>query len=69
MEDEIGTAAGTIWQLLAEHGVQSVAKLKQRTKLSEPLLLMGLGWLAREGKLQIVRTKSTTQVSLREGGL
>lgn len=50
MEAEIGDAAGTIWQYLAQHGETSLAQLRQETKLADQLLFMGLGWLAREGK-------------------
>jgi hypothetical protein len=49
MEGEIGDAAGMIWQYLNEHGQTTLGKLRQGTKLSDQLLLMGVGWLAREG--------------------
>ncbi len=55
MDDEIGAAAGATWRQLHEHGELTPAKLKQRTKLPEQLLLLGLGWLAREGKVRFVR--------------
>ncbi len=67
METEIGQAAGTIWrQLDAQHGTTTLGKLKQTTRLSDPLLLMGLGWLAREGKVTLVRRARSLEVSLRE---
>jgi len=66
MEVEIGLAAGTIWQYLDEHGVTTLSKLGQGTKLSDQLLLLGVGWLAREGKLRLVREGSTVGVDLSE---
>jgi hypothetical protein len=36
-------------------------------KVSDQLLLMGVGWLAREGKISIVQQGRTVKVSLREG--
>jgi winged helix-turn-helix protein DUF2582 len=48
MEAEIGIAAGMIWRYLDQHGETSLSQLKRATKLSDQLLLMGLGWLARE---------------------
>jgi hypothetical protein len=66
VEARIGAAAGVIWQQLAEHGATPVATLKQRTKLTEPVLLMALGWLAREGKLEFDETKRALRVALRE---
>src|SRR2546428_10414438 len=55
MEAEIGDAAGAIWQYLDEHGVTTLSKLRQGTKLPDQLLLLGIGWLAREGKLRLGR--------------
>lgn len=67
MEAEIGQAAGTIWrELHAQHRTTTVGKLKQTTKLSDQVLLMGLGWLAREGKVTFVRRGRSLEVSLRE---
>jgi len=53
MEHEIGEAAGQIWRWLEENGEATVARLKQDTKLTEPLVYMGIGWLAREGKIEL----------------
>ena len=65
MEAEIGDAAGTIWQYLAQHGETTLSRLKQQAKLPEPIVLMGIGWLAREGKLRLVREGRTVTVDLR----
>jgi hypothetical protein len=65
MEEEIGHAAGTIWRYLDRHGESSVAKLKQGTKIPERLLLMGCGWLAREGKVELATEGRSLQVSLK----
>jgi hypothetical protein len=67
MEATIGDAAGMIWEYLSEHGQTSLGRLRQGTKLSDQFLLMGVGWLAREGKVSIVRQGRTVKVSLREG--
>jgi Winged helix-turn-helix domain (DUF2582) len=66
MEGEIGGAAGVIWQFLDQHGETVLNRLKQGTKLSDQMLLMGLGWLAREGKLALVRQGRTLRIGLRE---
>src|SRR2546428_10498500 len=68
MEAEIGDAAGAIWQYLDEHGVTTLSKLRQGTKLPDQLLLLGVGWLAREGKLRLVWGGRTGGVDLRERG-
>ena len=64
MEHEIGEAAGQIWRWLEAKGETTVTGLKQETKVSEPLLHMALGWLAREGKITLTRDKRTLKVSL-----
>ncbi len=68
MEAEIGDGAGMIWQYLKEHGPTTLGRLRHGTKLSDQLLLMGVGWLAREGKVSVVQQGRTVQLSLREGG-
>jgi len=38
-----------------------------RFALTEPVLLMALGWLAREGQVTLLRVRNSLQVS-RKGG-
>jgi hypothetical protein len=65
MEAEIGKAAGIGWEYLDQHGETTLSKLKQGTKLSEQILLMALGWLAREGKLNFVQDRKSLKLSLK----
>ena len=65
MEAEIGKAAGISWEYLDQHGETTLSKLKQGTKLSEQILLIALGWLAREGKLNFVQDGRSLKVSLK----
>jgi hypothetical protein len=67
MEAEIGDAAGTIWRYLEEHGETTLSRLRQGAKLPEQMVLMGIGWLAREGKLRLVREDRTVKVDLGSG--
>jgi hypothetical protein len=55
MDTQIGEAAGRIWHYLAEHGETTVRQLQRGTTLPERLVLMGVGWLAREDKLCLVQ--------------
>lgn len=66
MEGDIGHAAGVIWRHLSGRGESSLSKLKQETGVSEQLLFMAIGWLAREGKVEIVRDGRSLRVRLRE---
>lgn len=66
MEAEIGNAAGVIWRFLDRHGETTLAELKQGTKLSDRLLLMGIGWLAKEEKLSLVKEGRALTIRLKE---
>lgn len=55
MNEEIGVAAGQVWQALADNGELSLAQLKKVTGLNAPLLDWAVGWLAREDKLAFTR--------------
>lgn len=65
MEADIGHTAGIIWRHLSERGESSLSKLKQETKVSDQILFMAVGWLAREGKLEITRDGRSVMVRLR----
>jgi hypothetical protein len=66
MVDEIGETAGEIWTALVEENkAMTVGQLKKKTKLPEDLLYMGIGWLAREDKLQFSGTSEIMEVSLK----
>ena len=64
MLDEIGITAGEIWHYLEENSEASVGKLKQELKLTDRMILLGLGWLAREGKLDIQKRQRATYFML-----
>lgn len=65
MIDKVGDAAGKIFQFLEKNGEVSVLKLKTGLKLSNSLVCMGIGWLAREDKLNIKDAKKDVKVSLK----
>jgi hypothetical protein len=65
MESSIGDAAGVVWRYLDANGGTALAKLKRDTKLSDQLLSMALGWLAREGVLDFTSEKKSLVVALR----
>jgi hypothetical protein len=65
MIDKVGDSAGKIFQYLEKNGEVSVLKLKTGLKLSSSLVCMGIGWLAREDKLNIKDAKKDVKVSLK----
>jgi len=65
MSDVIGTAAGTLWKYLDKNGESSVTKITKATKLDAKVVQRAIGWLANEGKLNIVVNGRTETISLK----
>lgn len=65
--NRIGSAAGIVWQSLSSAGALTIPKLIESSGLSRDLVLFGLGWLAREGKLQFLQRGRTRLVELTDG--
>lgn len=68
MINEIGHVAGNIWKKLNEEGEMVITGLKRRTGLSVSMFYLGLGWLAREDKLNFRKDKRAIYVSLKNEG-
>ena len=49
---EIGTAAGAIWQYLSSNGAVPIPRLVKDLEQPREMILQGIGWLAREGKIE-----------------
>ncbi|NLH16606.1 MAG: winged helix-turn-helix domain-containing protein [Phycisphaerae bacterium] len=65
MEEQIGSAAGQVWTYLAKKKSSvSLTDLPKLTDLKPNLAYMGLGWLAREGKLCYETKAGKTLVGL-----
>lgn len=60
----IGEWAGKTWTALNEQGTLSMKGLKKATKLKEKDLYAAIGWLAREGKLNISEVEEEIMISL-----
>jgi hypothetical protein len=53
MQEKVGSAAGQIWKMLsAAKGPVNITDIPKKTRLSAQIAFQGLGWLAREGKLE-----------------
>jgi Mn-dependent DtxR family transcriptional regulator len=59
---EIGTAAGHIWEYLNAHGPAAIAKLVKDLEQPRETILQGIGWLAREGKIEYAPGKGKARV-------
>ncbi|MCG9128916.1 winged helix-turn-helix domain-containing protein [Candidatus Poribacteria bacterium] len=64
MLDDIGITAGEIWHYLEEHEEASIGRLTKELKKNERMILAGIGWLAREGKLTTLQRQRATYFML-----
>jgi hypothetical protein len=54
MIDDIGKGAGQVWKFLYDQrNPVTLNTLKRNLPISSTLIMMGLGWLAKEGKISI----------------
>jgi hypothetical protein len=51
--EQIGETAGQIWTVLDQEGPQPIAKLVKQVDAPKDVVMQGIGWLAREGKIVI----------------
>jgi hypothetical protein len=63
--DQIGQTAGAVWQVLAEKGSLSTARLVKEVGAPRDLVMQALGWLAREDKIHVDDSRAR-MISLRE---
>lgn len=64
MMETIGQSAGQIWEYLNANGESTLTKMKKDLDLQGNFAELGLGWLAREGKVEITRKGTSTKVRL-----
>ena len=55
--ETFGTWAGLVWNALNENDVLGNKEIKKVTKLKDKELYAAIGWLAREGKLNIAESE------------
>jgi hypothetical protein len=63
MLEKIGLNAGAVYIALIP-GKQELKELKKATKLTDKDLNMALGWLAREGKIELCEAEKELFISL-----
>jgi len=61
----IGEAAGEVWTALSGNGGLTIAALKKAVDVSGDLAIAGLGWLAREDKVEFDTNGRNVKVSLK----
>jgi len=63
MKEEIGIVAGKIWSTLREKKLTQT-QLKKASGLNDKMLFLGLGWLAKEGKVEFLKENNFEKISL-----
>lgn len=67
MITEIGIGAGDIWHFLDTHGEVTLTQLFSGIEKPKELILMSLGWLAREGHVLVRFENDEYLVTLGKG--
>ena len=65
MITEIGITAGDIWHYLDQHRTCQLSELVKGIDKNKNLVLMSLGWLAREGHVILEDTGQDYKITLR----
>ena len=61
----IGEIAGVVWHTLNEQGSMSISKLVKSVDAPRDLVMQGIGWLAREDKVEISENSRGRTIGLR----
>ena len=66
INEKAGVIAGKIWNALNEQGTLTGKDMKKAAgKLNDKELFLGLGWLAREGKIATEEVEKDITVTLK----
>jgi hypothetical protein len=65
MNDQVGETAGKVWHELSNEGPQTLVQLQKKLKESNEFLLLSVGWLAREDKVEIGPGNGSLQILLK----
>ena len=63
--DSIGLVAGLVWEYLDQKGPVTLSKLAREINAPRDLVMQGVGWLAREEKIDFHPGDKSKLISLR----
>ena len=63
--ESIGTVAGLVWEYLDQKGPVTLSKLAREINAPRDLVMQGVGWLAREEKIEFHPGDKSKLISLR----
>lgn len=61
---EIGTIAGQVWHYLEEQGPVTMTQLAKEIDAPRDMIMQGVGWLAREGKIAFYNGGRSRRIGL-----
>lgn len=62
--ESIGSVAGMVWHYLNENGSVTLSKLAKDMDAPRDMVMQGVGWLAREGKVRFEETPRSKVIAL-----
>jgi len=62
--ESVGRVAGQVWQFLNANGPVTLSKLAREIEAPRDLVMQGVGWLAREGKIAFHEGPRSKTISL-----
>ncbi|HET6327121.1 MAG TPA: winged helix-turn-helix domain-containing protein [Planctomycetaceae bacterium] len=62
--ESVGAVAGQVWHYLNENGPVTLSKLAREIEAPRDLVMQGVGWLAREGKIAFNEGPRSKTISL-----
>ncbi len=65
LQEQIGMSAGQIYNYLNSNGETTFSKIKKELDLKGNFADLGLGWLAREDKVEISKKGASVNVRLK----
>ncbi|MCK9265795.1 winged helix-turn-helix domain-containing protein [bacterium] len=66
MITEIGITAGEIWQYLEKYNNTTLSKVVEAVNKNKDIVMMSLGWLAREGHITVDTIDNDLKIVLRK---
>jgi len=62
--ESIGVSAGLVWHYLRDNGSVTLSKLAREIDAPRDMVMQGVGWLAREGKVTFQEGPRSKLISL-----
>jgi len=65
LKSDIGFTAGDIYNLLKKNGAKTMKEIVSEIKADQTVIVMAIGWLAREDKIEFVQEGKKKSIRLK----